>query len=156
MPTCTPDTAIPEIARLLLENNLEEVVVLADGNAVGVIGQADLAQAFTHENALELLAEVVMRENTPRVPADIPLLAAVQMMLDQGDRVVYITHHAGGIEFPAGYLSLRHILRYLAARNESELQDLGVSAQRESPLNAFIKRRDIARQKNLSQDSLTK
>lgn len=35
--TCSPDTPVIEIAKLLLDGELEGVVVLEDGNAVGMI-----------------------------------------------------------------------------------------------------------------------
>jgi hypothetical protein len=38
-------------------------------------------------------------------------------------------------------------LRHIAARDESELKDLGLAAERKSPLEQFIKRRDEARKK---------
>lgn len=149
VPTCPSHLPVEEVARLLLEKNLEEVVVLEEGHAVGVVGAVELARAFASGKEAELRAEEVMREDLPKLPADLPLLTAAQIMLDQGVRVVYMTHHAGGIEYPAGYLSLRHILRYLAARSQEELKDLGIEARRELPLQAFFKRREAARRQRL-------
>ena len=54
--------------------------------------------------------------NVPRVPPDIPLKTAAQIMQDQGVRVLFLTHHAGGIEYPAAYITYKHLLRHLAAR----------------------------------------
>jgi hypothetical protein len=56
-------------------------------------------------------------------------------------------HNAGGIIYPAAYISYRHILRHMAARNENELKDLGIAANRKSPIEQFIERRDEARRK---------
>jgi hypothetical protein len=63
-------------------------------------------------------------------------------MLDQGARVVYITHHAGGIKYPAAWLTLKHLLRYLTG---DDLSDLGIRATREKPLDVFLRRREEAR-----------
>jgi hypothetical protein len=56
-------------------------------------------------------------------------------------------HNAGGIIYPAAYLSYQHILRHMAARDEKELKDLGIAAERKSPLEQFIARRDEARRR---------
>ena len=157
VPTCPPDTPVVEIARLLLEKNLEAVVVLdpEEGHALGVVGQDELARAYANRPPTaadrpplsELTAADVMREGVPQAPPDIPLAAAVQLMRDQGVRVLFLMHHAGGIEYPAASLSYHHILRHMAARDEAELGDLGIGAERQTPLEVFIQKRDAARRK---------
>jgi lauroyl/myristoyl acyltransferase len=72
-------------------------------------------------------------------------------MQDQGVRILFITHHAGGIEYPAAYLSYKHLLRHLGARDENELRDLGIQAERESPIETFMRRRDEALRRARSQ-----
>lgn len=145
--TCTPDTPIVEIARLMLLNQLEEVVVLEEGNALGVVGQKELIRAYTAEDPQALVAEDVMRAGVPQVPPDIPLVAAAQVMLDLEVRTLFLMHHAAGIEYPAALISFRHLLRHIAAENTAELRDLGIKAERKSPLETFIEQRDAARQK---------
>jgi hypothetical protein len=44
-------------------------------------------------------------------------------------------------------ISYRHILRHLAAKDASELKDLGLAAERKSPIQTFMERRDEARRK---------
>ena len=66
-------------------------------------------------------------------------------MQDQGVRAVFMMHHAGGVIYSAAYLSYNHILRYLEAKSDDELNDLGIRAERTSPLDAFIQKRDAAR-----------
>ena len=148
--TCSPDTPIGDIARLLLEKALEAVVVLspADGNALGYVSQEELVRAFAHQPTEGLTAEQVMRDEVLQVPPDIPLTAAAQLMLDRGVRVLFLMHHSAGIEYPAAFISYQHLLRLLGARNRDELKDLGMHASRQSPLEAFIQRRDAARQQN--------
>jgi CBS domain-containing protein len=146
--TCSPETSIVDIARLMLDSDVEAVVVLEEGNALGVIGQDELVQAFTRQDYENLTAEQVLREGVPQIPADIPLSAAAQYMLDQKVRALFLMHHAGGIEYPAALISYRHLLRLLAARNPQELNDLGIQAERQSPLDTFIKRREEARRIN--------
>jgi predicted transcriptional regulator len=154
--TCSPDTPLPLIAQILLEKNLDTLVILdsGEGHALGIVGQVELANAFSRQDVSALKAGDIMRDGVPQVPPDIPLIAAVQIMQDQGVRSLFIMHHAGGIEYPAAFISYRHILRYLAAYKDGNWQpealtDLGIKADRQSPLEVFIQRREAARAKNL-------
>jgi CBS domain-containing protein len=148
--TCSPDTPVEDLARLLLEKSLEAVVVLnpADGNALGYVSQEELVRAYAHQPSAGLTAEQVLRDEILQAPPDIPLTAAAQLMLDRGVRVLFLMHHSAGIEYPAAYISFQHLLRLLGARSQDELQDLGMHASRQSPLEAFIQRRDAARRQN--------
>ena len=92
-----------------------------------------------------------MRAEVPQVPPDIPLTAAAQIMQDQGLRILFLTHHAGGIAYPAAYITYKHLLRHLGARDARDLRDLGIKAERESPLETFIRRRDEALRRAKSQ-----
>ena len=42
----TPDTPLPEIARLLEARRIKRVPVLRDGELVGIVSRADLLRAF--------------------------------------------------------------------------------------------------------------
>lgn len=145
--TCSPETRIPELARLLLNHDLDDVIVLDEGKALGTVGQEQLIAAFPLENVKSLQAIDIMREGVPQIPPDIPLIAAAQIMRDLGVRTLFLMHHAGGIEYPAAAIGYKHILRYLAAEDPSQLRDLGILAARESPLEAFQRKRNLARQK---------
>lgn len=148
VPTCKTTSPVVDVARFLIENNLEEMVVLdEEGHGVGVIGYEELVSVYGQENVDNLTAEEVMREGVPKLPPDIPVNLAAQMMKDQRIRAAYMTHNAGGIIYPAAYISYRHILRALAARDEKDLKDLGIAAERKLPVEQFIERRDKARRK---------
>jgi CBS domain-containing protein len=147
--SCAPETPIVEIARLLNEKKMDAVIVLdpEEGHAVGVVSQKELVEAFIRagENARGLKAEDIMSDEVPQVPPDIPLGAALQIMLDKKVRTLFMMHHAGGATYAAAYLSYNHVLQYLGAKEESELSDLGTRADRITPLEAFIQKRDAAR-----------
>jgi predicted transcriptional regulator len=148
VPTCKTTVLAVDVARFILEHNVEEMVVLDDeGQGVGVVGYEELVGIYGKENAQELTAEQVMREGVPELPADIAISLAAQIMQDKGIRAAYMTHNAAGITYPAAMISYRHILRALAAKNEQELKDLGIAAERKSPIEQFIERRDEARRK---------
>lgn len=148
IPTCKTDTPVVDIARFLIDHNAEEMVVLGDeGEGVGVVGYEELVTAYHRENVRELTAEDVMREGVIELPSDIPLTVAAQMMKDKKTRVAYMNHNSAGIIYPAAMISYKHIVRHLAAKDDSELKDLGLAAERKSPVEVFIERRNEARKK---------
>jgi CBS domain-containing protein len=148
VPTCKTSALIVDVAQFLIDNNVEEMVVLGnEGEGVGVIGYEELVRAYGREDVKSLTAEQVMREGVPELPADIPLTAAAQMMKDKGIRAAYMNHNSAGIIYPAAMISYRHIVRHIAAKDENELKDLGIKAERKSPLEVFISKRDNARRK---------
>jgi predicted transcriptional regulator len=146
--TCKHDAPARDIARFLLEHHVEAMCVLdEEGHAIGVVGEQELVSAYGQENLDQLTAEVIMSEGVPELGADIPLTVAAQMMKDKGIRIAYMMHNSAGIIYPAAFISYRHLLRHLAAKDESELKDLGLAAERKSPIEQFIARRDEARRK---------
>ena len=51
VPTCKLDAPVADIARFLIDNNVEEMVVLGDkGEGVGVVGYEELVSAYHREN----------------------------------------------------------------------------------------------------------
>jgi predicted transcriptional regulator len=148
VPTCALDDSVVELTRWFLEKEIEGAVVLDDhGHGAGVVTQDELIKAYAGGDYEQLTAQDAMRPGIPTVPPDIPLTAVAQIMQDMGTRVVYMTHHAGGIVYPAAYLTYKHLLRHLAARDEEALKDLGIKAEREAPLETFFRRRDEALRK---------
>jgi CBS domain-containing protein len=146
VPTCKSTTPVIDIARFLIENNAEEIVVLGEeGEGVGVCGYRELVNAYERENVRELTAEDIMTEGVPELPSDIPLTLAAQLLRDKDIRVAYMNHNSAGIIYPAASISYKHLVRHLAAKDESELKDLGINAERKSPLEQFIERREEAR-----------
>jgi CBS domain-containing protein len=154
VPTCKTTTPVVDIARFLLEHNVEGMCVLDDeAQGVGVVGIEELIAAYSNltgekkENIGELTAEDIMREGMPTLQADMPIDLAAQFMRDQHTRIAYMTHNAAGIIYPAAYITYKHIVRYLAAKDENDLKDLGIEATRKSPIEQFMERRDEARRK---------
>lgn len=148
VPSCDPSTGIADLAQALLEKEQEGFVVLdSGGHAIGTVSREELARAYATGETAGLVAADIMREEVPQVPPDIPLTAAAQIMHDLGTRILFIMHHAGGIEYPAAMLSYRHLLRHVAAGEEGHLADLGIEAEREPPLETFFRRRAEARRR---------
>lgn len=148
VPTCKWDTPIVDIARFLLEKNVEAMCVLdGEGHGIGVVGADELVWAYAREGYDSLTAEDIMSEGVPELNPDLPLTVAAQMMKDMGIRIAYMMHNSAGTIYPAAFISYRHILRHIAAKDEGELKDLGLAAARKSPIEQFIERRDEARRK---------
>lgn len=147
--TCAPETLVSDVAHMLREQGIEAVIVLdqEEGHGLGMISQNELVDAFIREgaNARNLTAEQIMRDNIPQVPPDIPIQAAYQIMRDSGVRVLFLMHHAGGVQYSAASLSFSHLVRYLDAKDDAEVSDLGIHSERQSPLEAFIQKRDAAK-----------
>ncbi|MBZ0274690.1 MAG: CBS domain-containing protein [Anaerolineae bacterium] len=151
--SCAPTTPLREVARKLLDEHLEAVIVLnSEGHGIGMVSQDELVKAYAREDCRQLTAEDVMNDKVPSIPPTIPLAAAAQIMRDQGCRVMFIVHNADGVTYPAGVLTYQHFLRHLAAGDDSEVGDLGIKAERQAPLDIFIARRDAALRRARSQD----
>jgi predicted transcriptional regulator len=148
--TCTPQTTVSELAQLFLEQCLDEIIVLDEGKALGVVGQEEIVANFFREDSKSLKAADIMREGVPQIPPDIPITAAAQIMQDLDVRSLFLMHNAGGIEYPAATITYWHYLRYLAAEQSGDLNDLGINAERQSPLETFLQKRDMTRKKNKS------
>lgn len=147
--TCSTGDSLADIAGLMLAKELEGIVVLdAHGHAVGVITQDDVVRVYGDENARALTAEAVMREEVPTIPPDVPAAVAAQIMQDRRVRVLFSMHHAEGISYPAATLTYRHLLRHLSTADPQALSDLGIHADREAPVAAFVRRRDAARNRH--------
>jgi len=131
---------------MILQEGSEAVVVIEDtGHTVGYIQQEDLIQAFTDLEYETCSAEAIMRVDIPEIPADIPIRAAVKIMLDEKVRVLFVNHHAAGRKYPTGMLTYQNILLYMAHQN---LEEIGIQAKRKSPLQMFYERREAARKRN--------
>lgn len=149
--TCSTQTSIKIIAEAIIEKDLEAVVVLdTEGHAQGYVGQNELVTAYSHGNYEHLTAQEIMTDGLPQVPPDIPIAAAAQLMQDQGLRVFFLTHHAGGIEYPAAFISYKHFLRHLMIDDEVEIKDLGIHAERKAPLDTFFEKRDALKVQNIN------
>jgi predicted transcriptional regulator len=147
--TCGQQTSIKTIAEAIIEKDIEAVVVLAeDGHALGIVGQDELVKAYAHGNYDQLTAHEVMSDGIPQIPPDIPISVAAHMMQDQNIRVFFLTHHAGGIEYPAAVISYKHFLRHLQSKKIEKPDDLGIDAARKSPIEIFQERLEERRQAN--------
>ncbi|HSN75474.1 MAG TPA: CBS domain-containing protein [Anaerolineae bacterium] len=135
VPTCREDTPLKDAARLLVERNVAALIVLdEDANMVGWIGEQHLARAINRDHA-HLTAGDVMHEHVPETLPDIPAAAAAHLMLDRGLQQLFVTHHAGGIKYPAAVITLQDIIRIIAGMERAP--GVGVGAERPTAVDLF-------------------
>jgi len=117
--TCWADEPLIDVARRLHEYAINAIFVLDEsGRAEGVISQTDLAQAYVQGGWQHRTAEEIMTTNIITIIGDIPLDAAIQIMLDK--RVHRLLIVQGGLtpNRPVGVLSLTDVVREMAQVSE--------------------------------------
>jgi arabinose-5-phosphate isomerase len=135
VPTCREDTPLKDAARLMVERNVAALVVLdEDGNAAGWLGEQHLARAIDRDHA-RLTAADVMNEHMPEILPEIPVAAAAHLMLDRDLQQLFVTHHAGGIKYPAAVITLQDVCRVIAGLERAP--GVGVGAERPTAVDLF-------------------
>jgi CBS-domain-containing membrane protein len=66
----TPDTPLPEIARMLEACRIKRVPVVRDGELVGIVSRADLLRAFALQPVAEITTRAVDRELRERLTVE--------------------------------------------------------------------------------------
>lgn len=113
--TCTPETTVREAVRRMAEHRLNALAVVdkASGALEGIVSRSDLARVYDKDyDAIKV--ESVMTEDVETIIPDIPVSAAVMIMLDRNvDRLV-IMHPSPAPSRPVGVLSLGDVVRDMA------------------------------------------
>lgn len=114
--TCTPETSVREAARRMTEHRLSALVVVdeASGELEGIVSRSDLARAYEKDyDAVKV--ESVMTQDVESIIPDIPVSAAVQIMLDRNIDRLIIMHAKPAPQRPVGVLSLSAVVRDMAS-----------------------------------------
>lgn len=112
---CTPETTVREAARRMVEHNVNALVVVEEavGELEGIVSRSDLARVYEQDLDATTI-ESVMSHDVETIIPDIPVSAAVMIMLDKGvDRLV-IQHAKPAPQRPVGVLSLSDVIRDIA------------------------------------------
>jgi CBS domain-containing protein len=112
---CTPETTVREAARRMADHNVNALVVLeeASGELEGLVSRSDLARVYDQDHN-SVTVEEVMSHNVETIIPDIPVSAAVMIMLDHKvDRLV-IMHAKPAPQRPVGVLSLSDVVHDIA------------------------------------------
>jgi CBS domain-containing protein len=113
--TCWADESVLDVVRRLHEYSISAIIVLDEsGRAEGVISQTDLARAYVQGNWQNRRADEIMNPHVVTIIGDIPLDAAIQIMLDK--RIHRLLIVQGGLtpNRPVGVLSLSDVVREMA------------------------------------------
>jgi len=113
--TCWTDESVLDVARRLDEYAINALFVLDEsGRAEGVISQTDLARVYVQPRWQTHSAEEVMTPKVVTVTGDIPLDAAIQIMLDNQIHQLLIVQGGRTPNRPVGVLSLRDVVHEIA------------------------------------------
>jgi CBS domain-containing protein len=111
---CRVDTPLREVARRLDSEKINALIVVDEsGDLSGVVSQTDLVKVCEREWE-SMVAEDVMTSDVVTVVADIPVLAAVELMVDNQIHRVVITQGGLAPRRPVGVLSMTDVVREMA------------------------------------------
>jgi CBS domain-containing protein len=113
--TCTPETTVREAAQRMDQHKVNALVVVEDasGELEGIVSRSDLARVYDRDYDTVAIESLMSQEVETIIP-DIPVSAAVSIMLDKGvDRLV-IQHARPAPQRPVGVLSLSDVIRDMA------------------------------------------
>ena len=112
--SCRVDTALKDVAGLLNEEKINALVVVDEsGDLAGILSQTDLVKACERDWE-SMVAEDVMSADVVTILADIPVLAAVELMLDKQIHRLVITQGGHAPRRPVGVLSMTDVVREMA------------------------------------------
>jgi len=118
--TCTFDTPLEEVAQRMCKAHSSAIVVVDDlGEIAGIISRTDLARVFVAAKG-KRRAEDIMTANVVTIAPDIPVQAAVHLMLDHKIHQLVIMHAKPALGRPVGMLSMDDIVRILAEPGRCE------------------------------------
>lgn len=140
VPNCRIDEPLPVIARRMVEQTFDALVVLDEnGNACGWLDVTHMAGVL-HRNYEELTVGDVMEQDIPEMVADVSIVAAAQVMLDRNVRQLFIMHHLGTVAASA-VITLRDVL--LAMASMERTQGVGGAVPRPDAVDAFRQRHGL-------------
>ena len=112
--SCRVDTPLKEVARRMDAETIDALIVVDEsGDLSGVVSQTDLVKVY-EQDWENLVAEDVMTSEVVTIIADIPVLAAVELMSDNQIHRVVITQGGLAPRRPVGVLSMTDIVGEMA------------------------------------------
>jgi len=112
--TCHTDAPLPKVATLMAQSNASAVAVVnPQGELIGIISRTDLVRAYL-KPFVQLRAEDIMTTQVATIIPDIPVRAAVQIMLDRGVHQLVILHARPAPQRPVGILTMDDVVRDMA------------------------------------------
>jgi len=117
--TCNPDTPLTQVAALMAQGHASAVAVVnPTGELIGIVSRTDLVGAYLKPYE-HRTAEDIMTTQVATIIPDIPIAAAVQIMLDRGVHQLVILHARPAPQRPVGILTMDDIVRDMAKQEDS-------------------------------------
>lgn len=117
--TCNPDTSLARVAALMAQAHASAVAVVnPTGELIGIVSRTDLVGAYLKPYE-HRKAEDIMTTQVATIIPDIPIAAAVQIMLDRGVHQLVILHARPAPQRPVGILTMDDIVRDMAKQEDS-------------------------------------
>jgi arabinose-5-phosphate isomerase len=114
VPVCEPDAKLEAIAKIMMRDNADAVVVMdEEDGAIGIVSQSDLARAYPRNWQL-LSAKDVMTKKILSVAPESPITAVANIMQDEKVHQVFIHHDHPGTGKPSAVVTMRAIVREMA------------------------------------------
>jgi CBS domain-containing protein len=112
--SCRVDTPLKDVARRMDAERINALIVADEGgDLAGVVSQTDLVKV-SEQDWQNMVAEDVMTEDVVTIVADIPVLAAVELMVDNQVHRLVITQGGLAPRRPVGVLSMTDVVREMA------------------------------------------
>jgi crotonyl-CoA carboxylase/reductase len=109
---CAPDDTLARVAAIMVDENVHALVVMDDGQAVGVVSQTDMVlarQGRSQAQAQAVLAREVMTPGCVTCDVDLPLSDAVSLMTGRRMHRLVVTQD----DQPVGVISMTDVVRSL-------------------------------------------
>jgi CBS domain-containing protein len=117
--TCSRETPIQDVARIMSEHNVSALVVVNDeGHLIGLLSRTDLVNARLYEQYWKhwrgLTAGHVMITDVVSVQKDASMQEASKLMMERHIRRMVVVEAAGEGQKPIGIFSLTDVVRDIA------------------------------------------
>ena len=113
VPTCTLETPLPEIAKIMVRDQADAIIVMDEFGACGVVSQSDLVHAYAR-NFLLLAAKDVMTDKIIGIAPEAAITTATNVMQDEQVHQLFIMHEHPGPSRPSAVVTMRAIVREMA------------------------------------------
>ena len=114
VPTCELDTKLHEVAKIMMRDQADVVVIMDEVGACGIISQSDLVRAFPRNYELLTAKDVMTTDRVVSIPPDSALTAAAQIMQDDKVHQVFVMHEHPGAGKPSAVVTMQAIVREMA------------------------------------------
>jgi CBS domain-containing protein len=108
--TCTPDTALKEVARTMNATDVHALIVVNERDEVqGVVSHMDMLRVF-EQDLYALKAGDVMTTEIRSIAPDVPMVEAVKMMLEHNVHRLLVAREEGETRIPLGIISTTDVI----------------------------------------------